>query len=45
MLAGARRPASDQGESHDYINQFTSLTHDFTENETPPAPPVTALPR
>jgi hypothetical protein len=45
MLAGARQRSSDQGESHDYINQFTSLTHDFALNETPAPPPVTAPPR
>lgn len=45
MLAGARQRSSDQGESHDYINQFTSLTHDFARGETPAHPPVTAPPK
>lgn len=45
MLAAARRPSSGQPESHDYISQFTSLTHDFAENETPAPPPVTAPPK
>jgi hypothetical protein len=45
MLAGARETPSGNRESHDYINQFTRLTHDFAPGETPAPPPVTAPPK
>jgi hypothetical protein len=45
MLSGARQAPSKDPESHDYINQFAALTHDFADGETPPTPPVTAPPR
>ena len=45
MLAGARAAPSTDRESHDYINQFAALTHDFAESETPSGPPVTPPPR
>ena len=44
MLDVAREAPSNGSDGHDYINQFTTLTHNFADGETPPAPPVTEPP-
>jgi hypothetical protein len=45
MLAGAREAPSGNSESHDYINHFTRLTHDFAAGETSVPLRVTAPPQ
>jgi hypothetical protein len=45
MLAAARQVNSQGSESHDYVNHFTRLTHDFAIGAAPLPPPVTRPPQ